>query len=225
MNPKMAITLRAKKLGILIRDARLAANKSLRDCGAAIGVSSATVSSYERGQKSPSFPELEMISYYLKVPIEHFWKNEVISDSVSFYDDLDIEHALILRHRFIGDLLEKSRSELNISYSEIKQKTGISPTRMKKFEKGEISPPLPELELLSNVLNLSYQDYIERENEVGHWISAQTGIEEYLNLPGELQQFITKPVNRPYLDLAMKLSGLSADQLRIIAESLLDITI
>ena len=36
--------------------------------------------------------------------------------------------------------------------------------------------------------------------------------------------FVCKPVNRPYLELAMKLSGMSTDKLRSVAEDLLDIT-
>jgi len=45
-----------------------------------------------------------------------------------------------------------------------------------------------------------------------------------LELPLELRQFVAKPVNRPYLELAMKLSNMSRDKLRSVAEDLLDIT-
>jgi hypothetical protein len=44
-------------------------------------------------------------------------------------------------------------------------------------------------------------------------------------MPVEMQEFITKPINRPYIEVAMKLSSLSADELRAIAEGLLEITI
>jgi hypothetical protein len=40
----------------------------------------------------------------------------------------------------------------------------------------------------------------------------------------ELRQFVAMPVNRPYLELAMKLSNMSRDKLRSVAEDLLDIT-
>ncbi|NIP32622.1 MAG: hypothetical protein GWN00_13130, partial [Aliifodinibius sp.] len=50
-------------------------------------------------------------------------------------------------------------------------------------------------------------------------------IDEFQNLPEELQEFIAKPVNQPYLELAKKLSELSADRLRGIAEGILEITL
>jgi hypothetical protein len=40
-----------------------------------------------------------------------------------------------------------------------------------------------------------------------------------------MQSFVCQPVNRPYLELAMKLSDLSREKLRAVAEGLLDITL
>ena len=108
MEPKLAITLRAKKLGILIRDARLAAGKSLKECGEAIGGTGGNISSYEKGTKSPSLPEMEMLSYYLNVPISRFWKDEIKSTESSIIDDIHIEHALTLRDHYVGKTLEES---------------------------------------------------------------------------------------------------------------------
>jgi len=39
-----------------------------------------------------------------------------------------------------------------------------------------------------------------------------------------VRAFISKPVNLPYLELAMRLSDLSAEKLRGVAEGLLEIT-
>jgi len=41
----------------------------------------------------------------------------------------------------------------------------------------------------------------------------------------DLQEFILKPVNQPYLELAQKLSQMSVDKMRDVAEGLLDITL
>ena len=91
MNPEFAITLRAKKLGILIKDARLSNGKTMKECGEAIGVSGSTISSYEKGKSSPSLPELEMLSFYLKIPIERFWKDTIIASDEPELDRLEIE--------------------------------------------------------------------------------------------------------------------------------------
>lgn len=225
MNPEFAITLRAKKLGILIKDARLSNGKTMKECGEAIGVSGSTISSYEKGKSSPSLPELEMLSFYLKIPIERFWKDTIIASDEPELDRLEIEHTQVMRHRHIGNILEEARLSHEITYEEISEKTGISYGRMKRFETGNSPVPLPELELLSNLLNLKRSEFYETETDAGKWIRAQAGIAEFLALPKELQEFVSKPINQPYLEIARKLSSLSADQLRSIAESLLDITI
>lgn len=225
MNPDLAITLRAKKLGILIRDARLSSGKTMKECGKAIGVSGSTISSYEKGNSSPSLPELEMLAFYLKIPISQFWEDTVYSDDDDSIDPYDVEHALVIRNRQVGDILADARDRLEITYDEITEKTGVTYGRMKRFENGESPVPLPELELLCNVLQLTLQDFFETESPAGKWISAQSGISDFLELPPDIQIFVTNPTNIPYLEIAKKLSGLSADQLRSIAESLLDITI
>ena len=40
-----------------------------------------------------------------------------------------------------------------------------------------------------------------------------------------MQAFLCQVVNRPYLELAMKLSEMSKERLRSVAEGLLDITL
>ena len=55
-------------------------------------------------------------------------------------------------------------------------------------------------------------------------ISEET-VHNFLEMPMELREFVALPVNRPYLELAMKLSNMSTDKLRSVAEDLLDITL
>ena len=49
INP-IAISIRSKKLGVLIRDARLSHNKTVNDCATAIGVSPERFEDYELGE-------------------------------------------------------------------------------------------------------------------------------------------------------------------------------
>jgi hypothetical protein len=55
-------------------------------------------------------------------------------------------------------------------------------------------------------------------------MSEQKAIRDFLKLPPDLRGFASQPVNIPYLELARKLSGMSKDKLRSVAEGLLDIT-
>jgi hypothetical protein len=56
-------------------------------------------------------------------------------------------------------------------------------------------------------------------------MNQKKAVQDFLLLPPDLQNFVSKPVNRPYLELAMKLSGMSTDKLRSVAEDILDITL
>jgi len=96
--------------------------------------------------------------------------------------------------------------------------------RLRAFELGDNPIPLPELEGLINLLGGSIEDLFDQSGPVGEWMALQQALGEFQQLPRELRDFISKPGNRPYLELAMKLSALSGDKLRSVAESLLDIT-
>ena len=225
MESKIALTLRTKKLGVLLRDTRLAEGKSLKECGEAIGASSSTISSFEKGKKSPSLPELEMLSHFLNVPISRFWKDEITStDSIAF-EDIHIEHELILRDRHIGKILEEARNDQKFTYKKIKEETGITSARIRKYERGESPVQLPVLELLCSLYKTNISDFFDSSNQIGQWIISQNSIEDFLKLPPDLQAFVSKPINRPYLELAQRLSALSTQELRAVAEGLLEITI
>ena len=61
INPILKI-IRAKKLGILIRDAREKSGTSLDECAQAMGLSSEELSALEAGDRPPTLPELEILS-------------------------------------------------------------------------------------------------------------------------------------------------------------------
>ncbi len=225
MDLTKAITLRSKKLGVLMRSARNAAGKSKRECGDAIGVSSAMVSSMESGRRSPSLPQLELLSHFLRVSLEYFWRDDLISATRSLADTLHVEHNLSLRDRFVGAALAAAREKNEYTYKDIKEETGISSGRLKRYESGDNSVPLPELELLIRFYRLHLSNFIDPENVIGQWLMEQRAIIDFRQLSPELQEFVSQPINRPYLELAMRLSKMSTDDLRAVAEGLLEITI
>lgn len=225
MNHELAISLRQKKLGILIRDARLAAGKSMKECGQVIGVSGGTIGSFERGVKSPSLPELELLAYSLNASIDHFWSEDIKSNDQLPGTQLDTERTLILRHRVIGALLRQARVEADLTMKDLGQQVGITTGMLRKYELGERPIPLPELEALANALGLDVHSFSDHQSRVGKWIFEQRVTKSFLELPSELQEFVSRPTNRPYLELAQRLSDMSAEKLRQVAESLLDISL
>jgi transcriptional regulator with XRE-family HTH domain len=225
MDLQAQITLRAKKLGTLIRDARLASRRSIKDCAEAINVTSGVFKGYEEGRKAPSLPELETLVYFLDLPIDHFWSNEVLSDNPAPIDELDLPRLTELRHRMIGAFLRQERLDASLSMKSVAEQTGISTGRLKRYELGERPIPLPELEVILQVLGGRIETFFDQGGPIGQWMTQQKGIQQFLDMPLELQTFVSQPVNRPYLDLARKLSEMSTDKLRSMAEDLLDITL
>lgn len=225
MNLQVQIALRTRKLGVLIRDARLAARKTVSETAKAIGVSPAFLHAYEEGRRAPSLPELEVLAYYLDLPIQHFWSSEALSDDASRTEPIDLNRLANLRHRIIGILLRQKRMQASISVKALSLETGISTGRLTACEMGEKPISLPELEAILTVLGGRVETFFDQNGPIGKWMNDQAAIQEFLQLPLELRAFVCMPVNRPYLELARNLSQLSTDKLRSVAEGLLDITL
>lgn len=218
------IAIRTKTLGLLIRDARTAARRSITECSQAIGVKPGIFRAYEDGRRAPSLPELEALVYFLDLPIDHFWSKEIKSGKPLPHESLDLPKVLSVRQRKIGALLRQERMNASISIRNLAHETGVSSARIKAYELGERAIPLPELEALIKALGGRVEAFFDRTGPIGQWLMSEEAIRDFLELPLELRQFVGMPVNRPYLDLAMKLSSMSKDKLRSVAEDLLDIT-
>jgi transcriptional regulator with XRE-family HTH domain len=225
MNINSQITLRTKKLGVLIRDARLAERRSVKECANAIGIKPAIFRAYEEGRRAPSLPELEVLVFYLKLKITHFWGQDALSNVSSPTESLNLPLLMNVRQHKVGALLRQERNNANLSLRSLSEKTGISTNRLKAFELGERPISLPEFEVILSVLGAHIEDFFDQSGPVGKWMTEQMAMQKFLELPEDMQNFACQPVNRPYLELAMKLSEMPTDRLRSVAEGLLDITL
>lgn len=225
MSVSIQISLRARKLGVLLRDARLKARKSVAECARLIGVTPSLWRAYETGRRSPSLPEVEVFAYTMRLPLEHFWGNEAISDDTDPAEALDLERLKSIRNRLIGARLRQQRMSAGLSLKTLSGQTGIPTSRLRAYELGERAIPLPELEALMALLHGDVDVLLDQSGPVGQWIVEQKSMREFLQLPPEMRTFVCKPVNRPYLELAMRLSAMSVEQLRAVAEGLLEITL
>jgi len=226
MDHELAIQIRKKKLGILMRDARQAAGRTKRECADALGITTGMLSAYENGTRAPSLPEVEALAFFLEIPVGHFWGKQSLTENESPEAVSErIARSLTLRQRVISLKLTQLRENENLSIAEVSRQTGISTSRLKKFESGDQAVPLPELELLVSTLSSSLQAFSGGQGPVGEWLREKDIVARLMELPPELQEFVTKPINRPYLEIALKLSNLNVTQLRTVAEGLLDITL
>ncbi len=223
VNPIMKI-IRAKKLGVLIRDARLKSGKSVEECAQAMGIPADDLTAMEFGERPPTLPELELFAYYLEIPLEHFWGSAVLAPSGSEKSVNPLEINKI-RQGLIGQLIQAGRNDAKLTFEEMAQQTGIAVGSLQAYEQGELAVPLPELEAIAHALNNSLMYFEDQGGPVGSWFSEQKLAREFQNLPVDLKEFISKPINRPYLELAIKLSEMKVEKLRALGEGLLEITL
>lgn len=221
----LAVLIRAKKLGVLIMNARQVSGKSQEECAAAIGVSPETFAAYELAEQSPSLPELETLAYFLKLPLDHFWGRETISTKQKEPESIPAKRLISLRNKMIGASLRQMRLQSGMTSADLTNLTGIPTDLIEAYELGEKPIPLPELENLASALGRTIKDFHDSRGPIGTWIKQQRIMQQVAELSPELVDFISKPVNRPYLELAKRLSEMSVEKLRAVAEGLLEITL
>ena len=215
--------VRTRKLGLLILDARTARNKAVDMCAKAIGVSAEEYQRMEAGEVAPTLPQLEALAFYLDVPLEHFWGTQTFSSAPE--EPVEPSPQLVkIRQRIIATRLRMARSNLNFTTAELADKSSIPEEKIIRFETGEEPIPLPDLEILANALQIRNEDLFDQHGSIGNWRAEKLVVQQFLEMPQDIREFLCKPVNLPYLQLARRLSELSAEKLRGIAESLLEIT-
>jgi len=225
MNVQMKIQkIRAKRLGVLIQSSRLNAQKSLAECATYLQVEEARFDEYEFGEESPSYPELELLADYFDVPLRYFGGKALMEKTEGVIPP-DAEKIIGLRQRIIGALIQQARTEQGLTGEALADQLGISVDKMEGIELGESPLPVPLLETICEVLQKPIDTLQDRNGPLGVRLMQKQNVDAYLELPEEVQNFIGKPVNIPYLELAMRLSEMPVKKLRMIAEGLLEITL
>jgi transcriptional regulator with XRE-family HTH domain len=216
--------LRKKKLGILMKDARLPWERSIEDCARVMAVAPDEYQSYENGLKSPSLPQLEAFAYYLSIPMDHFWNEHSISEEFPLRETEKILQRNQIRNRFISTHLRQVREENGLSQDELAEQSGLDTAHIDLYEGGKVAIPLPELEAVVKALKMDIHDLFDRHGKIGAWEMKEESNARFQELPDDLREFVSMPVNQPYLELAKRLSEFPTEKLRAIAESLLEIT-
>lgn len=225
MDYQLAISILSKKMGVLLKTARTQKGESKKSCGEVIGATSRTISKYEAGEKSPSLPELEVLAFYLDVPLDRFWEDITPIDHDKMEALKNLEQRLELRNLKIGASLRKFRQESKLSMKQVSEKIGLTSYRLKSYEKGKFAVPVAELKALLRLYDRELGELVVSTGPIADWAHEKKAGAAFVELPQDLQDFILKPINRPYLEIARKLSQMSVDRMRDVAEGLLDITL
>jgi transcriptional regulator with XRE-family HTH domain len=212
---------RAKILGVLIQDARLHAGRSITDCARALHVADDLFAAAERGEHVLSLPDLEVLALYLKVPISHFWGNQVFGVA----QQGDYSQLLAMRQRIVGALLRQARLQASRSVQDLAAEIKVAPEQAQKYEMGQEPIPLIHLERLARYLAVSLDYFLDSQRGPLAQHEYEQKIQRRLDsLPPELRAFVAEPINVSYLETARRLSEMDVNKLRNIAEGLLDIT-
>ncbi|MHB0923175.1 MAG: helix-turn-helix domain-containing protein [Bellilinea sp.] len=221
---QQTIRVRGRKLGILIYDARISRAHTPEKCAKAMNIPVEDYLKIEAGELAPTLPQLELLAFHLDIPIEHFWGNQTMASLAGPEPVFQVKQLVELRQRIIGTRLRMARTALNLSVTELANKTFIPGEKIQQYELGQTAIPLPELEILAAELEIRTEDLLDKRGPIGKWRNDKAAVQQFLELPPEIRDFIGRPINQPFLELAMRLSNLSVEKLRGVAEGLLEIT-
>lgn len=218
--------VRARILGLLIRDARQARELSQAELAEALRIDVALLNAWEFGDAAPSLPQLEMLAYLVNLPVSHFWRNQTLaSQDATGALTMPGDDYVTLRDRLIGVRLAVARKEAKLSQEELAKFTGLTAEKIAAYEFGSESIPFPELSSLASAVRRNMSYFLEDTGRLGAWLRMQEEYDRFSELPEEMRVFVSQPVNQPFIEIAMRLSKLPLNDLRTVGEKILDITL
>ncbi len=223
MPTQKSFELRGKMLGVRLQEAREARGKTRRQCAQAMGISAARLAAFETGKRSIPLPELEVLSFLIDQPLSGLVTTKKPETATAA--KADFAQLVTLRQRMVGTRLAELRKKQGKSRDELAQAVGLGKGRLATFESGRQPIPVPVLEDLATALGTTLAGFVIAGGPVGERVALLESFDQFGHMPQDVRDFVSQPVNEPYLRLAMRMSQLSAERLRGIAEGLLEITL
>lgn len=222
-DPEESFRLRGKMLGVLLRDARVASQRSVTDAARYLRVDDGTIEAWELGEDVPSLPHLELLAYFFDVPVSHFWGVKTLESERGGRSSAQTEF-MILRNRMIGALIRQTREERGMTLHVLAEKAHLDPAVLNQYELGEWSMPLHELSVVSSILEKNLSFFLETASQIGGLLATRESWKHFNELPDDLRAFAANPQNIGFIEIALAFSLLSSEKLKRIAVSMLDIT-
>ncbi len=213
-----AILTQNKIIGVLLRIARLRAGKSVEECARVLGCEPELLIRAEEGEAPLGLPQVEALAHFFQIPLlALLGEEELPDDGRSPYAAMMTE-----RRKAIGDALRTARLSASRTLEEVAAMLGCEPERIARAEDGEDDLSVAELKAVAESLGTSLEELIAHAPQLPS--KEETGARLPEHLPPEIRDFISKPINVPYLEIAMNLSQLPSESLRQLAAGLLEIT-
>jgi transcriptional regulator with XRE-family HTH domain len=225
MDASQAIAIRNRIIGVLVKRARLGAGKSQRECGELLGCSPFVFSQYERGRKGMSLPQLEVLAHFLEVPAASLWDGAYPKPADPPAESPPVEQMLLLRRKVLAVQFRQCRLSAGLTQKQLGELLDCSANMISQYERGKREIPLAELEIAAEQCGQEMDSFLDDETiPQGQLEQERLQLAQLDELPPDVRDFALRPTNALYLRIAMLLSALKVDNLRQIAETLLDIT-
>lgn len=223
LNVEEFYRLRAKMLGVLIRDARMSASRTEEDCAQMMGVDMQTYLAWEYGDATPSMPQLEILAFYLGVPVSHFWGQNTLQEEYVDRHQTEAEY-INLRTRMIALLLRQAREEAGLTVEQLAEEARLPLETVQWYESGETAIPMHELNVLARGVNKTMSYFMETSGAIGELLQTREEWKHFSELPEDVRAFAANPVNIGFIEIAIMLSKMPTDKLRQVGSSIVDIT-
>jgi transcriptional regulator with XRE-family HTH domain len=220
-----SILIRNKIIGVLLRRARTDAHKTVQQCAQTLGIDPAFIIRAEEGQESLTLPQLESLAHILDAPLSYFLETEDLPEDKPSQQQLPYAQIMHLRRKIIGVTLRQARQQAGRTLDEIAARLGYTPEYLERVELGEAYVPFVQLQVWGDMLGIPFTAFTAEDVlPVNAEQQSERAPTVLAHLPPEVREFIAKPINIPYLQIAMNLSQMPAETLRQIASGLLEIT-
>ena len=215
--------IRAKILGVLVRDARIHAGRSIEESSKVLGVSAESFEKIESGDETPDMPFLEALSLYLNVPFERFWGDQTLGG----FPVGDFDQLMEQRRSSLAEQVKQFRESADKSIAELAKAAELDEEFLTAVEDGSAPLTVFDAEKIASALSISMWELQDKgqESPLFHHEELQKLVKQIRNMPDEMRAFIVQPVNQPYLSMAMKLSKMEVNRMRDFAADILEITL
>lgn len=225
MQASQTKAIRNKIVGVLVKRARLKAGKTQQECAEFLGCSAFVFRQYEQGEKGLSLPKLDALAFLFDVPPASLWDDGHPLPEGPAEAELPMNQLMLLRRKILAVQFRQCRDAAGLTQRALAETLGCSPSMISQYERGQRDIPLADLELAVESCGRELAEFTDdRTIPLGQGEEERRYLARLAELPPEARDFVLNPTNVLYLRIAMLLSSLRADNLRQIAETLLDIT-
>ena len=222
MDVPLAVSIRSKILGAVLRHTRLRAGLFAQECAVALGCDVSQIEAYETGRIGIPFPQLEIWASLTGTPVSQLLSDDFAPNEVPIAPR--DPRILQLRSKMLGVLLRQARVSAGKSLDDAAAVAGIEPSSLGACEEGKEGLSVAQLELVTAAYGVRLAE-LSGEALPGVPVSAASGSKAPALLeaaPCDLPEFVYRPESLRYLLFAEQISRLPAETLRRLGQALVE---